>query len=208
MRGVETLNEARGKLAREARRLNVRHGDPRLPALVLMTDDERTANWSAAIEALPAGAAVILRHRDAEVRAALARLLKPICRVRRVKLLIADDMALAQRVGADGVHIPEARNARLAAAKAAHPNWLVSTSAHSERALVNARHADMVLISPVFETASHVGRRALGVVRFAAIARRVRGAYALGGIDATSISRLAGLPIAGIALIGGWLRRS
>lgn len=171
-----------------------------------MTDDTRSADWSAAINALPPRSAVILRHRDAGVRAALARHFKPMCRARRVKLLIADDMALAMRVGADGVHIPEARGARIASTKSLHPHWLVSTSAHSERALQGARDADMVLISPVFATASHAGAIPLGVTRFASLAHRLRGVYALGGVDATSIKRLAGLPIAGVALIGGWIK--
>lgn len=204
MRGVETLNEARGKLARGARRLNAKYGHPRLPALVLMTDDSRAVNWGAAITALPPGSAIVLRHREADVRASLARLIKPTCRARRLKLLIADDVALAVRVGADGVHVPEARGARVAAIKRAHPSWLVSTSMHGSR-VQHARHADMVLISPVFETASHRGARPLGVMRFASLAQSVRGAYALGGVDARSIKRLAGLPIAGVALIGGWV---
>lgn len=200
------MNEARGKLARKARRLNARNARPHLPALVLMTDDERAANWSDAVRSLPTGSALILRHRDDAVREELARLLKPVCRRARVKLLIADDVALAVRVGADGVHIPEARGARVAAIKAAHPRWLVSTSAHSARAVTFGKGADMVMISPVFATGSHAGRAPLGIVRFAQIVRGVRGAYALGGVDARTVERLGAMPIAGVALISGWLR--
>lgn len=72
-----------------------------------MTDDTREADWAEAVAALPRGAAVIVRHREPHAREALARRLRAIARAQGVKLLVADDPALAVRVGADGVHVPE-----------------------------------------------------------------------------------------------------
>src|SRR5262245_65708855 len=85
-----TLEEARGKLARAAARLNAQHGRG-LPPIVLMTDDARDVDWTSAVAALPRGAAVIVRHRNAQAREVLARQLRAVSLRRGVKLLIADD---------------------------------------------------------------------------------------------------------------------
>ena len=62
--------------------------------------------------------------------------------------------------------------------------------------------ADVALLSPVFVTASHPDRAALGVDQFLAIARRAAiPVYALGGVNAGNAERLAGANVAGIAAI-------
>ncbi len=60
---------ARAKLARAAARLNARCG---LPAIILLTDDERLSDPLAAARALPKGSMVIVRARQAAQRAHLA----------------------------------------------------------------------------------------------------------------------------------------
>jgi thiamine-phosphate pyrophosphorylase len=202
-----SMNEAQGKLARYARALNMRHAHGRaLPAIVLMTDDTREVDWLAAVASLPPASAVIVRHRDAAAREQLARRLRPICRAGRVALLVADDAALAQRVGADGVHLPEKRIARLPGVRAQNRRWLVTSSAHDAAAVQRARKAEAVFVSPVFATASHPERAALGAVQLAALAREGCFVYALGGIETKTIRRLVAHRIVGIGLIGGWVR--
>jgi thiamine-phosphate pyrophosphorylase len=174
-----------------------------------MTDDTVDADWEKAASDLPPNSAVILRHRDASLRAAAARALRPICRSRRVALLISDDLALALRCGADGVHIPEARAQLVSHARRMNPNWLVTMSAHGGSAMLQAERqgADAVLISPVFPTRSHAGASALGPVGLAALASAAKiPVIALGGITATNVERLQATPVAGLALIRGWLR--
>lgn len=204
------MSEARAKLARHARTLNTRHGrGRRLPAIVLMTDDTRDVDWAAAVAALPVGSAVVVRHRDQRARERLARQLMPLCRARRVALLIADDAHVALRVRADGVHVPERRLDRIAGLRSRKRTWLVTGAAHNEAAVRRAHLADAVFVSPVFATASHPERPALGVVRFAQLARAgraERAVYALGGVETKTIQRLHAHRIVGIALIGGWVR--
>ena len=203
------LNEARSKLARRAQTLNLRHGAPGVPALVLMTDDTRVADWTAAAVALPHGSYVIVRHRDAKARERLAMGLRGVCRQRRVKLLIADDAALAVRAGADGVHLPQARLKKLSGLRVRFPRWFLTGAVHDAAALAEAEQqgADAVFLSPVFATASHPEARELGAVRFAALAARSRvPVLALGGIDGGSIQRLAPSHAAGAGVIGAWIR--
>jgi thiamine-phosphate pyrophosphorylase len=66
--------------------------------------------------------------------------------------------------------------------------------------------ADAVFVSPVFATASHPDRRALGSTRFATLTGDGAAIYALGGIETKTIRRLAAHRLVGIGLIGGWVR--
>lgn len=198
----------RAKLARMACRLNARHAGGRLGGLVLMTDDALDAHWIDAVEALPRGSCVVVRHRDATARARLGRQLLAACRRRGVKLIVADDVKLAHRLGADGVHLPEARTACATAVRRANRRWVVTSSAHDARGLAKVRtqRPDGVFVSPVFATASHAGAAGLGVTRFMALAHRAAlPVHALGGITGSTAQRLVGLPLAGLALIRGWV---
>lgn len=172
-----------------------------LPPVILLTDQYRLPDPSATLARLPRGSAVIVRHTDPVARRALARKLRPLCRRRRLKLLIANDWRLAAAVRADGVHLAEAAVPR--AGRATWPaGWLVTAAAHSRAALVRAARAgaDLVLLSPVFPTASHPDARTLGPCRFAALAGDAPlPVYALGGVNTSNLRRLAGA--SGVAAI-------
>ena len=174
-----------------------------LPPLVLMTDDARLADPVAAARALPRGSMVILRERKAARRRELAVALKTIARAGGLKLLIAGDADLAANIGADGIHLAEAAATQAARWRARHANWMITATAHSFHALMAARHADAVIVAPVFPTASHPGGAILGSMRLRLIAQQSpKPIYALGGIDARTVDALAGANIAGVAAIG------
>lgn len=179
---------------------------PALPVLFFLTDPERTPDPVASARALPRGCGVILRHYDAPKRDMLAQTLARICRQRNLTFLVGADSALAQKVDADGVHLPEALIGRVADIKRHHPRWIVTAAAHSHAALDQAAHnrADAALLSPVFSTASHPKQPALGPLKFGALTRGARlPVYGLGGINVRNIARLRGCGLAGIAAIGG-----
>ncbi len=181
----------RARLARAAAALA---GSGALPALVLMTD-ARLDDPLGAAAALPRGSLVIVRGQDPTAILRIAR--------RRGLAVSMSDAAAAIRLGADGIHLPEARAGEIAALRARHPKVLLTAAAHSLRAAMRARMlgADAVLLSPVFATASHPGRAALGPVRASLMARMVGvPVYALGGVDARGAPRLSGF--AGIAAVG------
>ena len=194
---MATLAEAAARLKRAA--------GSSLPALILMTDAVRLADPVPAACALPAGSAVILRHYSVAGRAALARRLAAIARSRGLLLLVGEDPALARRVGAAGVHLPERALHRTGAVRW-QGDWLVTAAAHSQAALRSAAAcgADAVLLAPVFATTSHPGARILGPRRFAALVRASQvPVYALGGIDPANVRHLGGSGAIGIAGIGG-----
>jgi thiamine-phosphate pyrophosphorylase len=185
---------SRAKLARAARRHNS-------GVLAFLTDDARVADPLGAAHALPRGSVVILRVRDPERRAALATPLRQMARMRNLILLIADDPALAARIGAHGMHLPEARARQAAHWRALRPHWFITVAAHSLRAILGAADADAVLLSPVFVTESHPGALPLGAARARLMARQVgMPMLALGGVTAQNACLLRGF--AGLAAVG------
>ncbi|MEI9990279.1 MAG: thiamine phosphate synthase [Rhizomicrobium sp.] len=164
-----------------------------------MTDDERLPDPLAAAAALPKGALVVVRSRDPARRADLAGALLALSRRRDLFVLIADDPALAARLGADGLHLPQAKARQAGHWRARHPRWIISAAAHAPHAM----HAtvDFLFLSPIFPTRSHPDRAALGAVRANLIARTARvPVYALGGVEARNAALLSGF--AGLAAIG------
>ncbi len=167
--------------------------------LVLMTDD-RQADWAQAARRLPHGSLAVVRSRDARKRLALAEALHGIA-----GLLIADDPDLAADIGAAGLHLPEARMKEASHWRARFPHWIITSAAHSLRALMAAHLLDAVFLSPVFATASHKQARPLTPVRAAFIAARAPvPVYALGGVTPRNAALLAPA-FSGIAAIGSLL---
>jgi thiamine-phosphate pyrophosphorylase len=184
-------------------------GRRKLPWLWLMSDDARLPDPTAALAALPGGSGLILRHSNASTRRALAARAKRAGDARRMEVLIASDWRLAAALRCAGVHVPEAMLRH-----GCHPGlrlWrrqrgaIMTASAHAAGAVRVAREAgaDVIFLSPVFATASHPGRCALGRVQLARVARETRAPVAaLGGIDARTIGQLNGCEIVAVAGIG------
>jgi len=206
--GQDKIAQARATLARIGSALNGRNAPGRgLPPLLLLTDDQRDADWLEAVCALPAGSAVVIRHRNPVARERLARLLLEAARRNGSRCLIAGDVALAEHLAGDGVHAAESELGRIAAWRRTHPRWLITGSIHGAEAMTKAQAADALLLAPVFPTSSHPRAKTLGVTMFDEIATRSPvPVYALGGIAADNAEQLAPSRAAGIALIGGWLR--
>lgn len=174
-----------------------------------MTDNRRLPDPLAAVRMLPPGSAVIVREIEPVRRRILLRLLRPTCRRRRLRLLVAADERLGRE--ADGLHLPEAMARRGAVRRPGlrRSGTLLTAAAHSARAIRRAAAlgVDAVLLAPVFATDSHPGAASLGVLRFARLVRSSPvPVYALGGITAETARRLRGSGAAGFAAIGA-LRR-
>ncbi len=165
----------------------------------MMTDD-RKADWARAARRLPLGSVVVARSRDAAKRRLLAEKL-----IGLTTLLIADDPGLAAEIGAAGLHLPEKRMREASHWRARFPHWIITSSAHSLRALMGAGALDAVFLSPVFVTSSHSQAQPLTPVRAAFIAALAPvPVYALGGITARNAALLAPA-FSGLAAIGSFL---
>lgn len=143
----------------------------------------------------PRGAALVYRSFGAPDAEATALSLKAILHARGARLLIGADPALAAKVRADGVHLPE----RLAARALGRPGWLVTAAAHSARAARTAR-ADAVVVSAIFPSKSPSAGAPIGPLGLARIVRAAgRPVYALGGVTNQNARRLLPTGVVGIA---------
>jgi thiamine-phosphate pyrophosphorylase len=176
------------------------------PPLWIVTDAHRLPDPTSILRTLPPGSGVIIRHRDAVARLQLAARVLPVCRARRITLLVSGDWRTAHQLRADGVHLPEKELAQMSAGlrlwrKAARA--ILSCAAHNLVAVRQARECDLVFLSPVFPTRSHPNRPALGRLRYARLAHASRvPVVAMGGLTAGNLRALNGTRTSGIAGIG------
>ncbi len=172
--------------------------------LAFLTDRALAPEPETIIGALPPGAAVILRDYEAPHRAALAQRLKAVCATHGILFLVGADLTLANNLGADGVHFPSWTDIRPA------PGMIATAACHSALELEKAAAAgaQLAFLSPVFATQSHPGEQTLGAALFKSIARTSPlPVLALGGVDETNASQLAGRNVTGLAAISGFLPR-
>lgn len=163
-----------------------------------MTDERMgRALWDA-LERVPRGQGVIFRHHSLEIgaRRSLYLQVAKVARRRRLMLIVAGGDILGP--GNAGTHGRSAKPAR----------GILTWPAHNMPELIaaNRAKADMVLISPVFETRSHPGTRALGLARAAWLARQAdMPAIALGGIQKRHARHLKPAGFHGWAAIDAWI---
>ncbi|WP_296992538.1 thiamine phosphate synthase [Thalassospira sp. UBA1131] len=202
-------------LLKQARRLNRRNGGPNclIPPIVLMTDDQRLPDPEPALRALPSGSMVIFRHYDHPQRAKLGAKLRAICRARGILFLVANDVGLALRLDADGLHFPEYRALTDPGIYQRIPEHFMRTSACHALTTIQriglipeAARPDGVLISPIFPTQSHPGANPMSPSDIRQISRMCHmlgiTPIGLGGITAQTIKNLRTSALASIAGIG------
>lgn len=171
-----------------------------LPRLWMMTDERQGEDLWQALDRLPRGTGVVFRHYGLQPakRRLLFEKVRKIARRKGLLLLLAGSSRQAAAWGADGCH---------GRANGRRSNGLVSASAHNLREIRagERRGADFIFVSPLFETRSHPGAKALGPLRFARLARETRlPVIALGGVSPTRARRLQGMACHGWAAIDAW----
>ena len=194
------------KLWRIAQTLARQSGNDALPPLWFFTDSTRVADPIAVAQHLPTEAGVIVRDYDTPDRTDLAHALARTAQDKGLMMLVGRDAALAQEVGAHGVHLPEALTDKAPAIKRDHPDFIVTAAAHNLSALQKAARmgADAAFLSPIFPTESHPGAPTLGPVKTGLWMRQAKvPVFGLGGMDARTASRLIGTGLAGFGAIGG-----
>lgn len=168
-----------------------------------------------AVEAALEGGVTCLQLREKEASAgdilALARTLLPLCRARRVPLLINDRVDIALAAGADGVHLgqedlplPEARTLL-------GPDRILGATAHTvEEALrAQAEGADYLGVGAMFPTGTKTDTVPTSADTLKAICAAVSTpVVAIGGVNAQNLPTLAGTGIAGAAVVSAIFSQS
>jgi thiamine-phosphate pyrophosphorylase len=167
-----------------------------LPRLWLMTDERLGESLLDVVARLPEGAGIVFRHYSlGEV--ARRDLFEKVRAAHPGMLLLAGTSALAAKWEADGSH---GRGAG-----AGFRSAPVHDYAEIRDAERNA--ASLLFLSPAYPTNSHPGTPALGIARFAWLARRTAlPVIALGGMNAARGKRLASFGAYGWAGIDAFAR--
>jgi len=149
-----------------------------------------------------------VKERAMPVYRDLVRQVLGICHARNARLLLNEEPSLALELGADGVHLTSARLLALLR-RPLDPGHLVGASCHDWHEL---RHActmdlDFAVVSPVRETASHPGAKALGFTGLRELTEQADlPVYALGGMAETDLYSVFEHGAQGIAAIRGlWI---
>lgn len=162
------------------------------------------AQLDAADRALTRGVRLIqLRDKSLapEARETLARSLLARCREHHALLVINDDLVLAERVGAHGIHLSEAHLQTIGA----RPDmaW-VGASCHSRDALERAAELslDYALLGHVLPTPSHPDQPAIGWSAFTGLTRLLpMPVFAIGGLSTEHMREAREAGAHGIAAI-------
>lgn len=159
-----------------------------LPDRLLILPTPLPENWPDRLSAaIRAGAGLVYLRGVTDEK----RLRELVDRVRLLggRSLVADDVALMQRLGADGLHLTEA-GARACQTRPEVP--LLSMACHDQEGLERARNfsVDLATLSPVAATVSHPQAAPLG---WSAFRQLVEGCpfpvYALGGVRLTDLDQ-------------------
>jgi 8-oxo-dGTP diphosphatase len=132
-----------------------------------------------------------------------------LARAHGARVLVNADVALAQRIGADGVHLTSAQLRECGRRPATD---LVAASCHDEAELVRAREvgADFVVMGPVLPTPSHPGAAGIGwEALMAGLKDFPLPVYALGGLSPVDLEKALACGAHGIAMMRAvWNARS
>ncbi|WP_429498414.1 thiamine phosphate synthase [Robbsia andropogonis] len=134
----------------------------------------------------------------------LAREARICCRRHGARLLLNAPPELARSLHADGVHLTSARLMHCAS-RPLPSDFLVSAACHDTHQVIHANTlgADLLTISPVLATKTHVDAEPLGWPRFREIAALTSiPVYALGGMRIASLDEALAAGAHGIAAIG------
>jgi thiamine-phosphate pyrophosphorylase len=183
---------------------------PRLRGLYLLTPDEPDTSRLLARVAGVLREANLLQYRnkaaDAPLRREQADALLPLCREAGVPLVINDDVELALRSGADGVHLGENDGDPRAAREVLGPKAILGLSCYDD--LARARYAaeagaDYVAFGAFFPSATkpHARRATVSLLCDAAPFGLTR--VAIGGITPANARALVDAGADLLAVVGG-----
>ncbi len=158
-------------------------------------------------EALLGGATMIqLREKEMDDEDFLREAfeIKDLCRKYKVPFLINDNVEVALKCGADGVHVGQSDMEAGLVREKIGADMILGVSAHTiEQALAaESRGADYLGVGAVFSTSTKSDANAVSYETLRAICKAVKiPVVAIGGISPENVLKLSGSGIAGIAVV-------
>lgn len=170
--------------------------------------DAETEALAAAVEQAILGGATMVQFREKELTGARleqdARAVQAVCRKHGVPFIMNNDVALAQKLDADGVHVGQSD---MPAAEARHllgPAKIIGVTARTvaEAQAAEAAGADYLGSGAVFGTSTKHDAKTMPLETFRAITASVQiPVVAIGGISAANAGALKSHGAAGLAVV-------
>ena len=182
--------------------------------LYVITNSEclRQGSLEEAVEAAVLGGASMIQYREKErplaERIREAEALQKICKRYQVPFLINDDVELAERIHADGVHLGQSDMAIAEARRILGGEAIIGATAKTveQAKAAEAAGADYLGSGAVFGSATKLDAKPMELCLLREITEAVKiPVVAIGGINASNVLCLKGCGIAGVAVIGGVL---
>lgn len=132
--------------------------------------------------------------------------IKALCRKYNVPFIINDNVKLAKRVDADGVHIGQSDMEMKRAREVLGEDKIIGVTAKTveQAKAAEAAGADYLGSGAVFGTSTKKDAKPMDLALFQEICECVSiPVVAIGGIDATNVEKLAGRCAAGVAVVSG-----
>jgi thiamine-phosphate pyrophosphorylase len=178
---------------------------PDLPRLHAITDEHiaRRPDLDGVAQALSAaGDERIAFHARGRLLSGVEHL--ELARRLPTPLFVNDRLDIGLAAGARGVQLGQS-SLSVADARRLEPHWWIGRSVHNlaEAEAAIAEGADYLVVGPVFPTATHPDREAVGTALFARIARLGRPTIAIGGVGGApgQVAELAAAGAYGVAAI-------
>lgn len=176
-------------------------------AAFLQADAEAEA-LAAAVEQAILGGATMVQFREKERTGAQleqdARAVQAVCRKHGVPFIMNNDVALAQKLDADGVHVGQSDMPAAEARRLLGPSKIVGVTARTvaEAQAAEAAGADYLGSGAVFGTSTKLDAKTMPLETFRAITASVQiPVVAIGGISAANAGGLKSHGAAGLAVV-------
>ena len=170
----------------------------------LMSEDTLEKSVELAIQG---GVSVVqLREKDCSGREFLqvAREVKQITDAYEIPLIINDRIDIAMAVDADGVHLGQSDIPAHTARELLGPDKIIGVSAYNKELAVEAQKegADYLGVGDIFGTSTKAGTHHVEIDTLSRICQAVKiPVVAIGGINLSNVTKLAGTGIQGTAVI-------
>ena len=168
----------------------------KIPHLWLFTDDIKTHNLQKFLAKIPQNSGIVIRNYLSEDRLKIIEAIRRNSKRKNLTLLVGEKSNIIRDIS--GLPLPKWYYQK----RKTNKKQILSISAHGiidKRRIINSK-ADLIFLSPIFRTSSHLYSRPLGTIKFGLIARQFsKPVIALGGINKNNIKKLKNLPIEGVA---------
>ena len=163
---------------------------------------------AAAVEQAILGGATMVQFREKELTGARleqdARAVQAVCRKHGVPFIMNNDVALAQKLDADGVHVGQSDMPAAEARRLLGPAKIIGVTARTvaEAQAAEAAGADYLGSGAVFGTSTKRDAKTMSLETFRAITASVQiPVVAIGGISAANAGALKSHGAAGLAVV-------